>query len=116
MKILIDNNVKQTVHLVLKEFGYFAETAKYHGLQDLSNGQLTKAAFNLGFRCILTQDKFFQKDAAQVLKSHPEMAIVLIDTLKLKQLPRDDYLERFKLELTKKTITPIAGKLTIWPE
>jgi predicted nuclease of predicted toxin-antitoxin system len=115
LKILIDNNVKQSVHIILAQYDFVAETAMFHGLADLSNGELTKAAFALGFRCILTQDKSFIREAAHVLSALPEMALILIDTSKLKQTPRETYLDRFKSALENERLNPVAGKLILWP-
>ena len=115
MKILVDHNVRQGVFRVLQEFGHEAETAQHNGLESLSNGTLSAEAFRLGFRCILTQDKTFALDAAKVLESLPELAVVLVLTERIPQKPRETYLERFRDALRKHPLLPVPGCVVHWP-
>ena len=100
---------------VLQEFGHEAETAQHNGLESLSNGTLSAEAFRLGFRCILTQDKTFALDAAKVLESLPELAVVLVLTERIPQKPRETYLERFRDALRKHPLLPVPGCVVHWP-
>ncbi len=108
---LIDENLHIQLHKTLAELGVKAQTVSFAGLSGLDNGILTRKAFEFGFRCILTQDKDFPKDAARALRETPEMAVVII---KLAQTPAKTYLERFKELWWQSSIAPIQGKVTEW--
>lgn len=115
MKILIDHNLKTGVFRLLINNGFQAETASFNGLESLTNGKLSAKAFELGFQCILTQDRTFIVDAADVLATLPAFAIVLVDTRLLPQVPRHDYLLRFEKALESEEIVPKPGKIVHWP-
>lgn len=115
MRILIDHNVKPAIRTVLADLGWEAESAKFNKLDKMTNGMLTREAYRLGFRCILTQDRSFENEAAHVLKDLPMMAIIVIDTKVLSQNPRSTYLRRFRDMAAKSKLRPVAGKVTLWP-
>lgn len=110
---LIDENLHTQLHKTLIELGIIAQTVEFAGLSGLDNGVLTREAFNLGFRCILTQDRDFPRDAEKALSQTPGMALVII---RLSQTPAKTYLERFRSCWEKNQIAPIAGQVIEWGE
>ena len=108
---LIDENLHIGLHKILAEFGISSKSVSYAGLSGIDNGALTKAAHELGYRCILTRDRTFPRDAGHALAQTPEMAIVIV---KLSQNPLRTYLERFKIAFAKNPIVPQAGNIVEW--
>ncbi len=116
MKILVDHNLRPSIFQLLIDFGFEAESAAFNLMQNFTNGKLCTEAYNLGFNCILTQDKTFQIDAARVLDSLPSLSIILVDTKNLPQVPSKTYLERFQLSLRMEPFQIVLGKMTVWPK
>ena len=54
---LVDENLPPKLYRTLEDFGIPAQSATYAGLSGITNGVLTKKAFERGFRVIVTQDK-----------------------------------------------------------
>ena len=108
---LIDENLHTGLHKVLAEFGISSKSVSYAGLSGVDNGALTKAAHELGYRCILTRDHTFPRDAGHALAQTPEMAIVIV---KLPQNPPRTYLERFKNSFALNPIVPRVGDTVEW--
>ena len=73
--------------------------------------ELTKAAHSLGYRCILTRDRTFPRDAGHASAQTPEIVIVIG---KLSQNPPRTYLERFKTLFAANPIVPDAGNIVEW--
>ena len=108
---LIDENLHTQLYKVLAEFGITAHSVDFAGLSGLDNGILTREAFKLGFRCILTQDKDFPRDAEKALTETPEMALVVI---RLPQTPAKSYLQRFRARWGVEKICAVPGKAIEW--
>ena len=108
---LIDENLPVQLHKTLAQLGLKAQPVSFAGLSGLDNNILTRKAFELGFRCILTQDKDFPKDAEKALQETPEMAVVIV---KIAQTPAKTYLERFTARWQQSPIVPNQGKVTHW--
>lgn len=109
---LVDENLPPQLYKVLEEFGITASSATYAGLAGMTNGVLTKKAFDLGFRVIITQDKTFSQDAAHALKQYSSFCVVV---MVLSQTPAKTFLERFKSEWIKNPIVPRSGEVALWP-
>ncbi len=108
---MIDENLHTGLYKILAEFGVPSKSVSYAGLSGFDNGTLTKAAYELGYRCILTRDRTFPRDAGHALAQTPEMAIVVV---KLAQNPPHTYLVRFKLAFAQNPIVPLAGNILEW--
>ena len=109
---LVDENLPPKLYRALEDFGIPAQSATYAGLSGITNGVLTKKAFDMGFRVIVTQDKTFAQDAAAALKQHPTFCVVV---LLLDQTPAKTFLERFKEKWRKNPIVPKEGGVVVWP-
>jgi predicted nuclease of predicted toxin-antitoxin system len=109
---LVDENLPPKLYRALEEFGISAKSATYAGLGGITNGVLTRKAFEMGFRVIITQDKTFVQDAAVALKQHPTFCVVV---LVLDQTPAKTFLERFKEEWSNNPIVPKEGDVVMWP-
>ena len=109
---LVDENLPPKLYRALEEFGITAKSATYAGLSGITNGVLTKKAFEMGFRVIITQDKTFVIDAASALKQYPTFCVVV---LLLSQTPANTFLERFKDEWRKMPIIPQESGVVVWP-
>ena len=109
---LVDENLPPKLYRVLEEYGISAKSATYAGLGGITNGVLTRKAFQMGFRVIITQDKTFVIDATSALKQYPTFCVVV---LVLSQTPANTFLERFKDEWSKMPIIPKEGGVVVWP-
>lgn len=109
---LLDANMD--VHLIslLQEFGVKCESANRRGWQQLTNGDLVKAAVEAGFHCLLTHDKLFGEAASRALKSSMNFSVVVI---RLAQKPWKQYKEDFQSAWTKNPLQPVPGQILFWP-
>jgi hypothetical protein len=109
---LLDANMDVHLVSVLAGFDISCDTAGQRGWKSLSNGELVRAAVDVGFKCLLTRDQLFGESASQALKQFPEFAVVVVN---VPQRPWPQYREEFLAQWRKRPIEPIAGKLTQWP-
>ncbi|MEW6058416.1 MAG: DUF5615 family PIN-like protein [Bdellovibrionota bacterium] len=112
MMWLLDANIPIALYEVLAEFSIKAETAEFRGWKFLQNGQLVDAAYQAGFRCIVTQDEDFRKLAAKYLSKYPDLAIVW---LRLPQNHWKHYRNKFVESWKKRPIHPQPGSVIEWP-
>lgn len=110
---LLDHNVPRQVHHALSSLGIESATTKHRGWEKLKNGVLTKTAYDAGVRCILTLDRLFRDEAANVLKTCPELTMVL---LTLEQDSGSIFAERFLEEWRRAPIQLKPGHVVEWPE
>ena len=112
MRLLVDHNLPPGVAGLLNGHGFSCSTAKSKGWSALTNGQLIEAAVKNGFEGIITKDIRLHLDGEVSLRKFPTFAIVIV---KLPQLKKRQYLERFSSELAQKKLIPVAGKIIAWP-
>jgi len=111
--LLLDHNFPIQILEFLQADGVSAQTTKYHGWEALENGKLATAAFQSGYRCILTRDRKFAESAAKALRQFPDLSVVVV-TLKQDKAAR--YLQAFRAAWGKKKIQTQPGQLLHWPE
>ena len=109
---LLDHNIPRQVHQVLTKLGIENATTKHRGWENLKNGILTKTAYDAGVRCILTLDRLFRDDAASVLKTCPDLTLVL---LTLEQDRGPVFAEQFLKAWQQSPILLRPGYLVEWP-
>ena len=109
---LIDENLPDALYKILEGYGVRAQSASYAGFSGLKNGELTQEAYSKGFRTILTQDKTFASDAAEVIARLPGISIVVIN---IEQFPKKKYLDIFATEYKNSPIIPVPGSVLYWP-
>ena len=109
---LLDANMDVHLVSVLTDFQISSDTAGQRGWKSLSNGELVRAAFDAGFKCLLTRDQLFGESASQALKQFPEFTVVVVNVA---QRPWPQYREDFLARVRERPIEPIAGKLIQWP-
>jgi predicted nuclease of predicted toxin-antitoxin system len=110
---LLDVNLPTALLGVLRSHGIDCDAAAGRGWRDLTNGLLSEAAFRAGFRVILTRDRGFGESAARVLRSLPELAVVVVT---LPQARAGPYVTEFKTRWEMRPIEPIAGRIVEWPQ
>jgi predicted nuclease of predicted toxin-antitoxin system len=110
---LLDVNLPNGLRRVLEKLGQASETTAFRGWRDLGNGVLADAAYNAGFRAILTRDRLFGESAGRALQSHPDLAVVI---LKIAQSREAAYLVEFEKQWATRPIHPVPGQVTEWPE
>ena len=108
MRLLVDHNLPPGVAGLLNEHGLVCSTAKSNGWDALTNGQLIEAAVKAGFEGIVTKDIRLHLDGEVSLRKYPTFAIVIV---KLQQMKKRQYLERFAVELSQRKFVPVAGKI-----
>jgi len=109
---LLDHNLPVQLKATLQSLKIDCDTTRARGWDKLQNGELVAASFTAGFRCILTRDVLFAKEAEKALKSHASMAVVL---LRVPQRRSIVYIQTFLTEWMKNPISPKAGQLLNWP-
>ena len=109
---LLDANIDVHLVSVLRGLEISCDTAGQRGWKSLSNGELVRAAFEAGFKCLLTRDQLFGESASQALKHFPEFAVVVVNVA---QRPWPQYREEFLARFRERPIEPVAGKLIQWP-
>lgn len=112
MRLLVDHNLPPGVVSLLNESGFVSSTATSKGWSALTNGQLIAVAAQNGFEGIITKDIRLHLDGEVSLRRFPTFAIVIV---RLPQLKKRQYLERFAAELDQKKLLPAAGKIISWP-
>lgn len=109
---LVDENLSPRLFKIFKKYGMDCQSAQFAGVSGMKNGELTRRIAELGFTCILTQDRLFAVDAASVLLEFPQIAVVVIQ---LPQVPASSYLNRFEEQLQREPILPKSGHVIFWP-
>ena len=109
---LVDENLPPRLFRIFKKYGIDCQSAEFAGVSGMKNGVLTRRIAELGFSCILTQDRLFAQDAALALREFPHLAVVVIQ---LSQVPARTYLIRFEELLQREPIVPQAGLVVFWP-
>ena len=109
---LLDVNLPNGLRSALRERGIVCDTAVARGWRDLTNGLLAEAAYNAGFRVILTRDRQFGESARQSLATLPGMALVVVT---LRQARETAYLSEFEARWRENPIAPVAGAIVEWP-
>jgi len=75
---MLDHNLPVQLKTAIISLKIDCDTTHARGWDKLQNGELVSTSFAEGFRCILTRDVRFAKDAEKALKTHVEMAVILI--------------------------------------
>ncbi len=109
---LLDANLDLALIPFLRANGVDCEAAVMLGWSDLTNGELTSAAVDAGYSCLLTRDRRFSEAAAQALRSHEDLAIVVVT---LPQQPSPRYLDSFETAWKNAPIKPVAASVLNWP-
>ena len=109
---LLDVNLPNGLLKKLQSFGVHAETTAYRGWRNLGNGKLAEAAFNAGFKVILTRDRLFGESAGKALKNFPELAVIVIN---IPQSKESNFLKSFEEAWNKAPIRPTNGSVVEWP-
>ena len=109
---LLDHNLPVQLKPTILSLKVDCDTTRARGWDNLQNGELVAVSFAAGFRCILTRDVRFAKDAEKALKSHPTMAVVLI---RLPQRRGSGYIQEFLSAWKTATIVPKPGQMFVWP-
>lgn len=110
--LLLDHNLPHQLRDLLSAFGIKAETAAFHGWQQLRNGALVSAAHTSGFEAIFTRDLRFAESASKALIDLPTMAIVVVT---LPQRSWRLYSDAFREAWEKSPAVPQPGKVSHWP-
>jgi hypothetical protein len=110
---LLDVNLPNGLIRLLQDYGIPCDTAVRRGWRGLTNGALAEAAFDAGFRVILTRDRGFGAAARRTLSTLPGLGIVVIT---LTQAREASYLAEFATRWRQNAIVPIAGLVVEWPE
>jgi predicted nuclease of predicted toxin-antitoxin system len=111
--LLLDQNLPHQLRELLADYGFEAETANFRGWAELRNGELTRAAYQAGFRTILTRDVLFGQSASKALEQFPDLAVVVI---RLPQRAWKVYREAFVRAWMCAPLVPSPGKVITWPE
>ena len=109
---LLDVNLPTALVALLSDYGLVAETAPRQGWRSLTNGALAAAAFQAGFRVLLTRDRGFGASAVRVLATLPELALVVVT---LPQAREEPYLAAFTEAWRVDRIRPVPGAIIEWP-
>ncbi len=109
---LLDHNLPVQLKAAILSLKIDCDTTRARGWDKLQNGELVSASFSAGFRCILTRDVRFAKDAEKALKTYPDMAVVL---MRLSQRRSTEYVQSFLTAWKSKPFTPKPGQMQIWP-
>lgn len=112
LMLLLDVNIPLAIKAFLEKQGLRTNTAESQGWRELENGDLVSAAMAVGFRCLLTRDKRFSKSASKALNKSPEFSVVI---LVIAQVKEPLYLKSFEEAWKKSPITPVPGKVILWP-
>lgn len=110
--LLLDHNLPAQLKAIFTSHGFTCATTYEHGWQELENGDLVAKASNAGFTCIVTKDVRFGLAAARALKTHPNMAVILI---RLPQGKSADYTARVEARMQSNPLVPTPGKIIEWP-
>jgi hypothetical protein len=109
---LLDANMDVHLLSVLRQYGRKCDATSRRGWQALSNGDLVAAAVMSGFSCLLTQDRLFGQAAGKALKAYPLFSVVVVH---LPQRPWKQYQRDFKSAWAKSPISPVPGRIAVWP-
>ena len=109
---LLDHNLPVQLKAAILALNIDCDTTRARGWDKLQNGELVSASFGAGFRCIITRDVLFAKDAEKALKTYPDMALILV---RLSQRKSAGYVQAFLTAWKAKPFTPISGQMLIWP-
>lgn len=109
---LLDVNLPNGLLAALRKRGIACDTAVNRGWRELTNGLLVEAAYNAGFRVILTRDRLFGDSATRTLRTFQDLALVVVT---LPQARESAYLDEFELHWQKSPIAPAAGEVVQWP-
>ena len=111
-KWLLDHNLPTQLAKFLKSAGIDCSWTSAEGWQNLSNGELVKAAVASGYTCLLTNDRQFANSAGNALTKNPGFSVVEIELL---QAPKHEFIKKFETAWNQKNITPEPAKVIKWP-
>jgi predicted nuclease of predicted toxin-antitoxin system len=109
---LLDVNLPNGLLRFLRDRDIDCDSTVRRGWRELTNGELTSAAFASGFYVILTRDRDFGVAASSALGRWPEIAVVVVT---IPQAREHAYLEAFGAQWQEQRITPIPGSVIEWP-
>ena len=109
---LLDANLDLALIPFLRSQGVNCEAAALLQWGGLTNGQLSSAAVEAGYTCLLTRDRRFAESAAGMMRGIAELAIVVVT---LAQQPSSLYLDSFRAAWSESQIKPVAGEAITWP-
>lgn len=109
---LLDVNLPNALLGILKKFGIDTDSSAARGWRNLSNGELAATAHKTGFKVILTRDRVFGESAGKVLRSYPQLAVIII---RIPQSRQAIYVQEFERQWLKAPISPKPGAVTEWP-
>jgi predicted nuclease of predicted toxin-antitoxin system len=109
---LLDVNLPNGLLPLLQSLGISCDTTIRRGWRGLTNGELVRAAYDGGFRVILTRDRDFGGTAGSVLMRLPDLAVVVVT---IPQAREAAYLEAFEARWREHAIAPVAGSIIEWP-
>lgn len=109
---LLDVNLPNGLVTFLRGQGVECDTAVRRGWRELTNGSLATAASRAGFDTLLTRDRFFGSAAETVLRSLPDLAVVVVTVPQSREVL---YLAELERHWKRSPIRPIAGRIVTWP-
>lgn len=109
---LLDHNLPVQLRLTLADLGMSSETVVSRGWAKLRNGELVSAAYQSGFRVLLTRDRGFAVAAAPVLLQFTDFALVVV---RLPQRSWRLYESAFRTAWSVGRIEPLPGRVIEWP-
>jgi predicted nuclease of predicted toxin-antitoxin system len=114
-RIILDENFSNGLAIALRKLGYDAVSVHETEWVGFKNGALGAELARSDFDVIITKDRNFA-DHSGILTKRPTLVLVVVDSIKLKQVKDIIFIQRFIKALTGEGLPEISGVPNIWPK
>ena len=112
--IILDENFSDVLAVALRHLGYNAVSIHETEWAGFKNGALASELAKSNFDVIITKDRNFA-DHSGILKKKPNIILVVVDSVKLKQVKNSIFNRRFLKALETEGLPSKSGVSNLWP-
>ena len=114
-RIILDENFSDGLAVALRKLGYDVVSVHETEWAGFKNGALGAELARSDFKIIITKDRNFA-DHSGILTKRPTQVLVVVDSVKLKQVKNAIFIRRFIKALEVEGLPELAGVTNMWPK
>lgn len=114
-RIILDENFSDSLAVALRNIGFKVVSVHETEWAGFKNGALGAELAKSDFEVIITKDRNFA-DHSGILKKKPALVLVVLDSVKLRQVRNAVFIRRFIKALDTEGLPAIAGEVQLWPK
>jgi predicted nuclease of predicted toxin-antitoxin system len=113
-RIILDENFSDGLAIALRKLGHDVVSVHETEWVGFKNGALGAELARSDFDVIITKDRNFA-DHSGILTKRPTLVLVVVDSVKLKQVKDNIFIRRFIKALALEGLPETAGVPNMWP-